>query len=214
MESWINTHITLPEHVTLSDEMENAISHFIGFILSLAGLLYVMVHSGCNAAMIIYTVTEAVMFGASAFYHYLDRGVMKKALRVVDHSAIYLLIAGSYTPVLMHVGTPLTDLYVVAIWAAAALGIVLTLLFWDRFKILHVALYAVMGWSIVSIWDEVVPTLSPELFKCILAGGIVYTLGIIFYAAKSIKHHHLIWHIAVAAASMIFFAGYTSYLLA
>lgn len=214
MENWIDSHITLPEHVTLSEEMENSLSHFIGFIISLAGLLYVMAHPGMNPSMVLFAATNAIMFGASGLYHYLQKGVLKKALRIVDHSAIYLLIAGSYTPVLAYIGTPITKIYTAAIWIAAALGIVLTVRFWGRFKILHVALYAVMGWSIVSIWDQVVPLLPHGLFRSILAGGITYTAGIAFYAAKPLKHHHLIWHIAVLIGSLIFFLGYSSYLLA
>ena len=163
MENWIDSHITLPEHVTLSEEMENSLSHFIGFIISLAGLLYVMAHPGMNPSMVLFAATNAIMFGASGLYHYLQKGVLKKALRIVDHSAIYLLIAGSYTPVLAYIGTPIAKIYTAAIWIAAALGIVLTVRFWGRFKILHVALYAVMGWSIVSIWDQVVPLLPQGL---------------------------------------------------
>ncbi len=214
MENWIDSHITLPEHVTLSEEMENSLSHFIGFIISLIGLLYVAGYPGHSTAMVVFAITNAVMFGASGLYHYLQKGVLKKALRIVDHSAIYLLIAGSYTPVLMYIDTPVTRLYTAAIWIAAALGIILTVVFWDRFRILHVALYAVMGWSIVSIWDQVVPLLPAGLFRSILAGGITYTAGIAFYAAKPLRHHHLIWHIAVFIGSLIFFIGYSSYILA
>ena len=220
MGEWISANITLPARVTLSDEMENAYSHFIGLALALFGFLIVAPasspsgHPLARTGMIIFALTNIVLYASSAFYHYLKPGTGKKIMRVLDHSSIYLLIAGSYTPVLAYIGTPITKIYTAAIWIAAALGIVLTVRFWGRFKILHVALYAVMGWSIVSIWDQVVPLLPHGLFRSILAGGITYTAGIAFYAAKPLKHHHLIWHIAVLIGSLIFFLGYSSYLLA
>ena len=80
MENWIDSHITLPEHVTLSEEMENSLSHFIGFIISLIGLLYVAGYPGHSTAMVVFAITNAVMFGASGLYHYLQKGVLKNLL--------------------------------------------------------------------------------------------------------------------------------------
>ena len=138
----------------------------------------------------------------------------KKALRVFDHSAIYILIAGSYTPLLMYIGTPLTLSFTAAIWTAALIGILTTLRFWGRFYPMHIALYALMGWSVVLIWNEVIPHIPRQLFLFMLSGGITYTLGIIFYSIRKIPHNHLIWHLFVLAGSIWFFIGYCTYLLA
>ena len=215
MENWIDTHIMLPRYVMLSDEKKNAFSHFLGLILSVYGLLAVLA-SGSEApkaGMAIFALSNIVMYTASGFYHYLESGVMKKMLRVLDHSAIYILIAGSYTPLLLHVGTPLSKAFTAIIWLSAIIGIVTTLRFWGRFYPLHVALYAIMGWSIVLVWDDVIPSIPSDLFRYMLAGGIAYTSGLIFYGIRKIPHNHLIWHFFVLAGSSCFFIGYYLYLL-
>ena len=121
MENWIDTHITLPRYVMLSDEKKNAFSHFLGLILSIYGLLAVFASKSeaPKAGMAIFALSNIVMYAASGFYHYLESGVMKKMLRVLDHSAIYILIAGSYTPLLLYVGTPLSKAFTVIIWLSA-----------------------------------------------------------------------------------------------
>ncbi len=220
MGEWISANITLPARVTLSDEMENAYSHFIGLALALFGFLIIAPasspsgHPLARTGMIIFALTNIVLYASSAFYHYLKPGTGKKIMRVLDHSSIYLLIAGSYTPVLLYIGTPLTAWYTAGIWLAAAAGIVLTLRFWGRFYPLHIALYAVMGWSIVTISGTVLAALPHSLVPYMIAGGVIYTTGILFYAVKKIPHHHLIWHIFVLAGSLSFYAGYCLHLLA
>ena len=214
MENWIDTHITLPLHVTISEEKENAISHFFGLALAIVGFFYVVFSSGCNLGMVVFAISNIVLYTASAFYHALSKGTAKKILRVFDHSAIYILIAGSYTPVLLHVATPLTKAYALFMWAITVLGILLTLRFWGRLYVLHVILYGVMGWSIVFFWNSVIPSIPAGLLRYMLLGGITYTVGMIFYGVKKIPHNHLIWHIFVLAGSIFFFVGYSLYLLA
>ena len=221
MENWIETHITLPVHrATITEEKENALSHFAGLFLAFLGLAAVLGkgeiagHSGSKAGMIIFALSNVVLYASSAFYHAFPDGTLKKMMRVFDHSAIYILIAGSYTPLLMYIGTPLTHMFVILIWASAVTGIAATIRFWGRFYPLHIALYAVMGWSVVLIWDTVVTTIPPELFRFMLAGGVTYTAGIVFYSIRKIPHNHLIWHLFVLAGSLWFFAGYFTYLLA
>ena len=205
---------------TLSEEKENAYSHFLGLILSIIGLSFVLGSSGASghgvskAGMVIFALSNIVLYAASAFYHIIPAGTAKKVLRVFDHSAIYILIAGSYTPLLMYIGTPLTLSFTVAIWVAALTGILTTLRFWGRFYPLHIALYALMGWSVVLIWNEVISCIPRQLFLFMLSGGITYTVGIIFYSIRRIPHNHLIWHIFVLGGSIWFFTGYCAYLLA
>lgn len=221
MENWIATHITLPIHMpTISEEKENAYSHFLGLFLSMIGFAFVLGSSGIpdhdasKAGMVIFALSNIVLYAASAFYHIIPAGTAKKALRVFDHSAIYILIAGSYTPLLMYIGTQLTIAFTAAIWGAALIGILTTLRFWGRFYPVHIALYALMGWSVVLIWNDVMPYIPRQLFLFMLSGGITYTVGIIFYSIRKIPHNHLIWHLFVLGGSIWFFAGYCTYLLA
>ncbi len=220
MGAWINANITLPRSVTLSEEKENAVSHFIGLFLAIIGFMYVLAsssaygHPEAKIGMIIFAISNIVLYAASAFYHYLEPGTVKKALRVLDHSSIYILIAGSYTPILLYIGDRLTIGYAIGIWAAAIIGIVLTIRFWGRFYPVHIALYVVMGWSVLSIYSHVFSNIPAEILPYALTGGIIYTLGVIFYSVKKIPHNHLIWHFFVIGGSLSFFIGYCRYLLA
>ena len=143
-----------------------------------------------------------------------DSMLMGKLSEPVIVNPLYLLIAGSYTPILLYAGTPLAEWYTAGIWIAAAAGIILTIRFWGKLYALHIALYIAMGWSVMAIYDELVPVLPPCLIPYMVTGGIIYTAGVVFYAAKRIAHHHLIWHIFVLAGSISFFIGYSSCLLA
>ncbi len=219
MGTWIANNITLPKSVTLSEEKENSISHFIGLILAFIGFSAVIAspayeHHTAKIGMIIFSITNIVMYASSAFYHGLRPGLMKKIFRVLDHSSIYLLIAGSYTPILLYIGSRITLIYTIGIWIAALLGIFLTVRFWGRLYIAHIALYVVMGWSIVSIYSSVFPFIPDGLFPYVLSGGITYTVGVLFYSIKKIPHNHLIWHIFVLSGSLLFFLGYYLTLLA
>ncbi len=220
MGTWISENITLPLAVTISEEKENAISHFIGLILALPGVLLTVLssspenHPYAKAGMIIFAITNVILYASSTLYHYLKPGTLKKFFRVMDHSSIYILIAGSYTPILLYIGSPVTKWYAVGIWAVTVLGIFLTIRFWGKFYAIHVALYVIMGWSVLSIYNSVFPFIPDGLFPYVLSGGLVYTSGLFFYAVKRIPHHHLLWHIFVLAGSVLFFIGYYLTLLA
>ena len=220
MGTWIAQNITLPKHVTMTEEKENALSHFLGLFLAVIGFLYVVSasapagHPMARTGMIIFALSNIVLYASSAFYHALKPGLAKKVMRVLDHSSIYLLIAGSYTPILLYIGSTVTVAYTVGIWCAAAIGIVLTVRFWGRFYPVHIALYVVMGWSVLTIYDSVFPFIHDGLFPYVLSGGITYTVGVLFYSIKKIPHNHLIWHIFVLSGSLLFFLGYYFTLLA
>ena len=206
MGTWIAQNITLPKHVTMTEEKENALSHFLGLFLAVIGFLYVVSayapsgHPMARTGMIIFALSNIVLYASSAFYHALKPGLAK--------------IAGSYTPILLYIGSPVTVAYTVGIWCAATIGIVLTVRFWGRFYPVHIALYVVMGWSVLTIYDSVFPFIPSQILAYALAGGIIYTLGVLFYSVRRIPHHHLIWHIFVLVASIAFFIGYSLYLLA
>ena len=213
METWINTHITLPVYRNESYEKENAYSHFLGFLLSLFGLVWVIDIPGANIGMVVFAISNIILYASSFLYHYLPVGTFKRMMRIMDHSSIYILIAGSYTPILLYVGTPLAIAFAVGMWLVTLLGIFLTIKYWGKLYVLHVALYALMGWSILFILPQVLSLMPPMLFKYILSGGITYTVGILFDGIKKIPHNHLIWHLFVLAGSIIFFIGYAMFLV-
>ena len=221
MENWINTHITLPVHrQTLSEEKENSLSHLAGLVFYFFTFFHIITrpelegHPGSKTGMIIFSLSNIMLFLCSSMYHGLPDSTMKKVFRIFDHSSIYILIAGSYTPILMFAGTPLLRAYTTGIWAAAFIGIFLTIRFWGKLYVLHVVLYAVMGWSIVTIWGSVFPCLPDGIMPFIVAGGVIYTVGIVFYSIRQIPHNHFIWHIFVLAGSLLYYYTYTAFLLA
>ncbi len=213
MENWLNTHISLPVYSSISLEKENAYSHLAGLLLALLGFIWVIAVEGINPGMAVFAASNVIMYASSFLYHQLPTGALKRLMRIMDHSSIYILIAGSYTPVLLYMGTPLAYGYAAGMWIAALLGIFLTTKYWGKLYVLHIALYAAMGWSILSVWPQVYPLLPDGLFPYLIAGGITYTSGILFYGMKRIPHNHFIWHLFVLAGSIIFFAGYAIFLI-
>lgn len=220
MVTWISKNITLPLSVTKAEERENAISHFIGFLLAAAGVLITFFsrpasgHPLAKTGMIIFALTNMVLYASSALYHFLKPGNAKKLLRVMDHSSIYILIAGSYTPILLYIGSDVTKRYAIGMWITAILGIILTIRFWGKFYALHIVLYVIMGWSVLIFYNSVFPFIPDGLFPYVLSGGLTYTAGLFFYGMKKIPHHHLFWHIFVLAGSLLFFIGFYQTLLA
>jgi len=157
---------------------------------------------------IIWGLTMILLYGASALYHSLPYGNGKRICRILDHSNIYFLIAGTYTPLMLYIGTTLAIRLVIMVWAIALLGIVFTLIFWGKLKALHVGLYLLMGWLIVFFWKDIVPYLPEGLIAWVIAAGLTYSIGVIFYASKRIPHYHAIWHLFCIGGSALFFFGY------
>jgi len=213
-ESWLERHITLPVLLHPEAEKENWISHSIPAIFSIIGLIYILMNlSNINSAnvrvgMIIFALSNILLYTASTFYHYLPKSNAKRFCRILDHSNIYFLIAGTYTPILLYVGTPNSILLFKIIWIIAFSGIAFTLVFWGKLKPLHVILYVVMGWIIVFFWKDIMMNTPRSLRAYLLSGGIFYTIGVIFYGNKKIPHGHLIWHLFTIAGSLSFYIGF------
>ena len=218
--SWLERHITLQMYDDSRAERENALTHFLGLALSLAGLALVVNHldnardSAVGAGMIVFAVCNILLYAASGFYHCLRPGNAKRICRVLDHSNIYFLIAGTYTPLLMYAGTDAAFHLAVFMWLTAIAGIAFTIFFWDRFKAVHLMLYLLMGWTIVFLWQDIIPHLPRPVLGWLLAGGIIYSAGVVFYAMKKLPHYHSIWHLFVLAGSLCFYFGLYSNLLA
>ncbi|MBZ9656018.1 PAQR family membrane homeostasis protein TrhA [Phyllobacterium lublinensis] len=187
--------------------------HIIGVILAIAGsiaLLAVMVdHTalGAYVATAIYLATLVLSITISAVYNVLSVSPAKLFLRRFDHSAIYLLIAGTYTPFIAKTGT---WWLLATVWAIAAAGVLLKLLLPNRFDRLSIVLYLALGWSGVAAYHDLAGTLSASILWLILTGGIVYSLGVIFHVFERLPFHNAIWHGFVLVAASIHYAAVCS----
>lgn len=186
------------------EEMFNAISHFIGGGLGVLGLIFSLILAYPNpaymAAMAIFSMSMIVLYTMSAVYHVLPAGRAKGIFRIFDHCTIYLLIAGTYTPVCMIAlgGTALGTGILIAEWAFAVVGITLNAVAMNKkfVKVLSMILYMGMGWAVAISFRPLLAAISNTSFYLILAGGLCYTVGVIFYAlGKKHKNCHAVWHI-------------------
>lgn len=199
------------------EELANTITHGIGMIFGIVGLILLLVKAIDHQAdtltltsMAIYGASIIVLFLASTLYHAIPHPQAKRWLKTFDHCAIYLLIAGSYTPfLLVSLRTPLAFGLMIVIWSIALIGIIMKVAFVYRFKKLSLMTYLVMGWLSLIVIYQLAINLDVGGLTLLAAGGIVYSLGVIFYVAKRIPFNHAIWHGFVLAGCVChFFAIY------
>jgi hemolysin III len=204
MVSWARA---VTKHITV-EELPNALTHGFGLLCSILGfivLLVVTLIRGGKWQIIscaIYGATLICVYAASTLYHGVSSPRWKKGFLLFDHCAIYLLIAGTYTPFLLvnlrgGWGWPMFGV----IWGIAVSGVLFKLLFADRFPILSVAMYLGMGWLGIIAAKQVYIHVPSIGLVWIFAGAFAYSIGVIFYACKKIPHHHVIWHLLVMAGS-------------
>ncbi len=198
--------------VSHREERLNTISHALGAIFGFIGLFLLLTKNGhksiyATESIVVYSVTFVLMFVTSALYHGVSTPVVKQRLRVLDHICIYLLIAGTYTPIALVTllnGKGWTIFY--SVWAIAGLGTILKLFFTGKFESISLLLYLAMGWLIVVDFDNVVDYVSPLGVNLLFAGGAFYTFGIIFYTFERIRYNHFIWHIFVLGGALCHWA--------
>lgn len=198
------------------EELANSLTHGIGTALSIAALVILVRYASLygNTRLVVsfgvYGATLIILYLASTLYHGIVADKPKQVLRMLDHTAIYLLIAGSYTPVTLVFmrGVWGWSLFG-AVWALAVLGILMEFCVAGiRLRILSVCLYILMGWLVVIAFGPMSRTLSPDLIRWLVTGGIVYTLGVIFYVLKKLPYHHAVWHLFVLGGSACHFFGF------
>ncbi|KJY82491.1 hemolysin [Vibrio galatheae] len=199
------------------EEFANTLTHALGMVLSIVGLVLLLMKSARSNAdamtitsMAIYGSSMIVLFLASTLYHAIPHQRAKRALKTFDHCAIYLLIAGSYTPfLLVSLRTPLAIGLMVVIWSIALFGIIMKLAFVYRFKRLSLVTYLAMGWLSLIVIYQLALNLSLGGLTLLAVGGVIYSLGVIFYVAKRIPYNHAIWHgFVLAGCACHFFAIY------
>ena len=211
----------MPDRIlSLGEEIANSITHGLGLIASIAALpLLLMKARSSNdpSALVgaaIYGLSLILLYAASTVYHALPLSDAKRFFRVVDHSAIYLLIAGTYTPfALGPLRGPWGTALLVVIWALALAGIASKLVVGLRLKHASTAMYLVMGWLIIVAIKPLVENVPRAGLAWLAAGGLAYTGGVVFYAMKRVKYSHMIWHLFVAAGSVCHFMAVLGYAL-
>ena len=193
------------------EEIFNSVSHGVGVILALVGttiMVLLSVLSGSVRSVVaasIYGFSLIVMYTMSTLYHALPFPTVKKVFQILDHDSIYLLIAGTYTPItLVSLKDSVRGIYIlVVVWAAALVGIVLNALNLRSYKKLELLLYVAMGWAV--LWDmpSVVAALTRGGMALLVAGGLSYMFGIIFYKMKKVNFMHGVWHLFVVCGSVL-----------
>ena len=208
LSEWVN------KDYTLGEEIAHSVTHGVGALLSVIGLVALLVLAilyGTTWHILSYAVyglSMVALYLASTLYHGVQKPRLRPILRKVDHACIYLLIAGTYTPfVLISMRSTLGLTMLTIVWAMAVFGIVYKIFFIDRFVVLTTLAYVVMGWMSVFAWREMVANLSPVGLTFLLAGGVLYTIGVVFYAMTKIRYTHAVWHFFILGASACHFVA-------
>lgn len=194
------------------EERANRWTHAVGLAASLVAgpvLVGLAVRSGdptSIAGVAVYALTLVALYAASTAYHSVRRPDLKRLLRRLDHSAIFLLIAGTYTPIaLVVLGGGLGWTLLATAWGLGAVGIVWKICCLERFPVLGPAYYLAMGWMAVVALGPLVESLSTAEMAWLVAGGLAYTGGVVFYAWKRLPYNHAVWHLFVLAGSFCHF---------
>ena len=201
-------------HYTVGEEIMNSVTHGVGCLLGIAGLVLLIVFAALRgggpahmAAAIVYGVSIILEYLASTLYHAIQPAGAKRVFRIIDHSCIYLLIAGSYTPfcliTLANDGGPALFF---AVWAIAIIGIALECFMRERQPHWVSGLvYLLMGWLVIFKLPELVSLLNPVALALLAVGGVCYTVGVPFYIAKNVRYLHSVFHLWVLAGSIFQF---------
>lgn len=198
---------------SLAEEVANSVSHGIGLVFGIVGLVLLLMQAvgqGADGLAItsysLYGGSIILLFLASTLYHAIPSPRAKPWLKKFDHCAIYVLIAGTYTPfLLVGLNSPLAHGLMVVIWGMALLGVIFKLAFAHRFEALSLITYLVMGWLSLVVIYQLAMTLSVGGVTLLAVGGAIYTLGVIFYACNRIPYNHAIWHGFVLGGSVCHF---------
>ncbi len=205
-------HFPHEAHYTLREERLNSLTHGLGALLSAVGTLVLVLAAAREGdvwkivSFSIFGASLVLLYSASTFYHASRSPRLREVWKMLDHCAIFLLIAGTYTPfLLVNLRGPTGWTLFGIIWGLALAGIVLKLVFGHRYKILRVIVYLAMGWLIVFAAAELTTQVSELGVRLTVIGGVVYTLGVVFYLADRMPYNHAIWHLFVVGGSLCHF---------
>jgi hemolysin III len=210
-----NTHV-----YTRREEVANAVTHGIGALLSIAALVLLIVFSSQKGTVwhvvsfTVYGTAMLLLYVSSTLVHSFPEGKMKDLFEFFDHAAIYLYIAGSYTPLLFtQLRNPLGWTLFGLVWGIALAGVVFKAFYVKRFLYTSTVFYILMGWLIVFAWHPLAASFPQGGLTLLIAGGLLYTIGTVFYVWRSFPYHHAVWHVFVLAGSVTHFFAILVYAL-
>lgn len=210
----VNTYV-----YSRKEEIVNAVTHALGVVFSVVALVLLIVFTSLEGtawhvvSFTIYGVTMLLLYTSSTLVHAFPQGKIKDLFETFDHSSIYLFIAGTYTPILLTaLRGPLGWTIFGVVWGMAVGGVVFKAFFTKKFLFLSTLGYIVMGWLIVFVWGPLQAALPATGIDLLVVGGILYTVGAIFYVWRAFPYHHAVWHLFVLAGSVAHFASILSLL--
>jgi hemolysin III len=203
-----------------NEELANSLTHGFGLLLSIAGFVALLVLAILHGSALriascsVYGATLVCLYAASTVYHSVQSRRLRRVLKILDHSSIYLLIAGTYTPFTLVVlrggwGWTLFGL----IWGLSLFGILFKVFFVDHFHIASTVVYLIMGWLALIALKPLLATVPGGGIAWLLAGGVSYTVGVVFYAWRKLPYNHAIWHVFVLAGSVCHYVAVLLYVL-
>lgn len=211
--------MTVPRYST-GEEIAHSVTHGVGIVLAIAALTVLVAFAALRGdswhvvGSAIFGTTLVLLYTASTLYHSIPGVRAKRVLQVVDHAAIYLLIAGTYTPfALVNLRGPWGWTLLGVLWGLAACGIVLAAVARERLRWISMVLYLGMGWSAVLVAGPMLESIAPGGILLLLSGGVAYTLGVGFYLAHRLPYHHMIWHVMVVLGSVLHFFAVLFYVI-
>jgi len=215
----MKAHVRRAQYTT-GEEIANSLTHGVGALLAIGGLAVLVTLAALRGdvwhvvSCSIYGGAMVVLYTASTLYHGISAPRAKRALQVFDHAAIFLLIAGTYTPfTLVSLRGPWGWSLFGTVWGLAAAGIVLEIVFPRRWPALSLALYIAMGWVVVVAVKPLLAILAPGGLMLLVLGGLAYTAGIGFYAWRRLPYGHAIWHLFVLAGTILHFFAILYYVV-
>jgi hemolysin III len=199
---------------SLREEIANSVTHAVGVALSAAGLILLVIlaiHYGDVWRVVGFSIFGAsllALYLASTLYHAIQHRPVKRILRKVDHAAVFVLIAGTYTPFLLvslrgTIGLPL----LAVVWTIALFGVLYKIFFTGRYEILAIIAYILMGWLSIFAYRQMVTYIPPLGVTLLFAGGFFYTLGVLLYALEKLPYNHAVWHLFVMGGSACHYAA-------
>jgi hemolysin III len=201
-----------------NEEIANYLTHGLGIVFSLVAVPMLILYAwhAANAAMVwgvsIFGFGMLMVYSSSTFYHRARNAEAKRLLQIWDHISIFLMIAGSYTPlVIKYTDSRTSVIFLSIMWSVVAIGSILKIFFTGKYNILSVIIYLIMGWMALFIIKPIVTNMPANVLYFLIAAGLAYTGGVVFYLWHKLQYHHAIWHVFVLTGTVAhFFAVYNS----
>ena len=201
------------------EELFNAYSHGAGVVMAVVASIFLIIKGSYLptaqwVGLWVYSFSLILVFTSSTLYHFAQTQKLRYWYKKLDHTAIYYLIAGTYTPFLsIAIPTAKAHYLLIALWVIALIGTLFKLVFIHRFQKVSLAAYLLMGWLAVLVMDDMQRYLSKDAVQLLIAGGLAYTVGTLFYALKKVRYTHAIWHVFVLLGAGLHFLAIYCYVL-